>query len=154
MLLPIFHFLRLQIKLAINSTSLGYNTSQSMLCALLLGCFIVVLVQCSSRWAHNFLPGYIEQNLVPVGMFKISYNLGLHKYYFIYCNYFIFQIQLSSTGGRLILCSDGVWDALTSEMAFDFSRALPPETAANKVVKVSPSNLCLCLCIWIWSINS
>ncbi|KAJ4752879.1 Protein phosphatase 2C family protein [Rhynchospora pubera] len=45
------------------------------------------------------------------------------------------QVKLSSTGGRLIICSDGVWDVLSSEMAFNFSRALTPEAAANKIVK-------------------
>ncbi|KAJ1700140.1 hypothetical protein LUZ63_008652 [Rhynchospora breviuscula] len=45
------------------------------------------------------------------------------------------QVKLSSTGGRLIICSDGVWDVLSSEMAFNFSRALTPEAAATKIVK-------------------
>ncbi|XP_062225778.1 probable protein phosphatase 2C 40 isoform X2 [Phragmites australis] len=45
------------------------------------------------------------------------------------------QIKLSSAGGRLIISSDGVWDALTAEMAFSCARGLPPEAAADQIVK-------------------
>jgi hypothetical protein len=43
---------------------------------------------------------------------------------------------LSSAGGRLIISSDGVWDALTAEMAFNCTRGLPPDAAADRIVKV------------------
>ncbi|SPT18558.1 unnamed protein product [Triticum aestivum] len=48
---------------------------------------------------------------------------------------FVKQIKLSSAGGRLIISSDGVWDALTAEMAFSCARGLPPEAAADQIVK-------------------
>ncbi|AQK43949.1 putative protein phosphatase 2C 12 [Zea mays] len=43
--------------------------------------------------------------------------------------------ELSNAGGRLIISSDGVWDALTAEMAFKCARGLPPEAAAEQIVK-------------------
>jgi len=43
---------------------------------------------------------------------------------------------LSNSGGRLIIASDGVWDALTAEMAFSCARSLSPEAAADQIVKV------------------
>ncbi|KAL3830874.1 hypothetical protein ACJIZ3_019676 [Penstemon smallii] len=45
------------------------------------------------------------------------------------------QVKLSSVGGRLIIASDGVWDALSSEMAAKSCRGLPAELAAKLVVK-------------------
>ncbi|CAL9059625.1 unnamed protein product [Musa banksii] len=48
---------------------------------------------------------------------------------------YVKQVKLSSSGGRLIISSDGVWDALTFEMAFNCSRGLPPDAAANQIVK-------------------
>ena len=39
-------------------------------------------------------------------------------------------------GGRLIIASDGVWDALSSDKAADCCRGLTPELAARQVVKV------------------
>lgn len=39
-------------------------------------------------------------------------------------------------GGRLIIASDGIWDALSSEMAAQSCRGLPAELAARQVVKV------------------
>jgi len=45
-------------------------------------------------------------------------------------------LQLSNSGGRLIIASDGVWDALTAEMAFSCARGLSPEAAADQIVKV------------------
>ncbi|KAK9226766.1 hypothetical protein WN943_011814 [Citrus x changshan-huyou] len=43
--------------------------------------------------------------------------------------------QLSNAGGRLIIASDGIWDALSSEMAAQCCRGLPAELAARQVVK-------------------
>ncbi|KAK4409635.1 putative protein phosphatase 2C 3 [Sesamum angolense] len=40
------------------------------------------------------------------------------------------DMDLSSTGGRLIIASDGIWDALSSEMAAKSCRGLPAELAA------------------------
>ncbi|EPS59533.1 hypothetical protein M569_15272, partial [Genlisea aurea] len=45
------------------------------------------------------------------------------------------QVKLSSGGGRLIVASDGVWDALSLEMAFDSCRGMPAEAAAAHIVK-------------------
>ncbi|KAL2235027.1 UNVERIFIED_CONTAM: putative protein phosphatase 2C 15 [Sesamum indicum] len=48
---------------------------------------------------------------------------------------YVKQVKLSSTGGRLIIASDGIWDALSSEMAAKSCRGLPAELAAQLVVK-------------------
>ncbi|XP_010519103.1 PREDICTED: probable protein phosphatase 2C 12 [Tarenaya hassleriana] len=48
---------------------------------------------------------------------------------------YVKQVKLSSAGGRLIISSDGVWDALTAETALDCCRGLHPEPAAEQVVK-------------------
>lgn len=48
---------------------------------------------------------------------------------------FVKQVKLSSAGGRLIIASDGIWDALSSEMAAKACRGLPAELAARQVVK-------------------
>ncbi|XP_010939442.1 probable protein phosphatase 2C 12 [Elaeis guineensis] len=45
------------------------------------------------------------------------------------------QVKLSNAGGRLIISSDGVWDALTCEEALNCSRGLPADVAANQIVK-------------------
>ncbi|KAF2307287.1 hypothetical protein GH714_026108 [Hevea brasiliensis] len=45
------------------------------------------------------------------------------------------QVKLSSAGGRLIIASDGIWDALSSDMAAKSCRGLPAELAAKLVVK-------------------
>lgn len=48
---------------------------------------------------------------------------------------FVKQVKLSSAGGRLIIASDGIWDAISSEMAAKACRGLPAELAARQVVK-------------------
>ncbi|KAF5952134.1 hypothetical protein HYC85_010078 [Camellia sinensis] len=45
------------------------------------------------------------------------------------------QVKLSSAGGRLIIASDGIWDALSSDVAAQSCRGLPAELAAKLVVK-------------------
>ncbi|WOL10301.1 putative protein phosphatase 2C 33 [Canna indica] len=45
------------------------------------------------------------------------------------------QVKLSSAGGRLIIASDGIWDALSSEVAAKACRGVPAELAAKLVVK-------------------
>ncbi|KAM7469928.1 hypothetical protein LguiA_008111 [Lonicera macranthoides] len=45
------------------------------------------------------------------------------------------QVKLSNAGGRLIIASDGIWDALSSDMAAQSCRGLPAELAAKLVVK-------------------
>ncbi|WOL15998.1 putative protein phosphatase 2C 33 [Canna indica] len=45
------------------------------------------------------------------------------------------QVKLSSAGGRLIIASDGIWDALSSELAAEACRGLPAELSAKLVVK-------------------
>ncbi|KAK9136776.1 hypothetical protein Sjap_007370 [Stephania japonica] len=42
---------------------------------------------------------------------------------------------LPNSGGRLIIASDGIWDALSSEMAAKSCRGLPADLAAKLVVK-------------------
>ncbi|KAL5208022.1 hypothetical protein ABZP36_032457 [Zizania latifolia] len=48
---------------------------------------------------------------------------------------YVKQIKLSTAGGRLIISSDGVWDVLTAEVAFNCSQGLPPEAATEQIVK-------------------
>ncbi|XP_074274893.1 putative protein phosphatase 2C 15 [Silene latifolia] len=48
---------------------------------------------------------------------------------------YVKQVKLSSAGGRLIIASDGIWDAISSEMAAKACRGLPAELAARQVVK-------------------
>ncbi|KAK9139264.1 hypothetical protein Scep_008945 [Stephania cephalantha] len=45
------------------------------------------------------------------------------------------QVKLPNSGGRLIIASDGIWDALSSEMAAKSCRGLPADLAAKLVVK-------------------
>lgn len=51
-------------------------------------------------------------------------------------NIYLLIPQLSNAGGRLIIASDGIWDALSSDMAAKACRGLPAELAAKLVVKV------------------
>ncbi|KAI8016351.1 putative protein phosphatase 2C 12 [Camellia lanceoleosa] len=48
---------------------------------------------------------------------------------------YVKQVKLSTAGGRLIISSDGVWDALSAETAFDCCRGMPPDAAASQIVK-------------------
>nr|XP_023928149.1 probable protein phosphatase 2C 15 [Quercus suber]POE91161.1 putative protein phosphatase 2c 15 [Quercus suber] len=48
---------------------------------------------------------------------------------------YVKQVKLSKAGGRLIIASDGIWDALSSEIAAKSCRGLPAELAARQVVK-------------------
>nr|XP_043638980.1 probable protein phosphatase 2C 15 [Erigeron canadensis] len=48
---------------------------------------------------------------------------------------YVKQVKLSDAGGRLIIASDGIWDAVSSEMAAKSCRGLPAELAARQVVK-------------------
>ncbi|KAL3840389.1 hypothetical protein ACJIZ3_024980 [Penstemon smallii] len=48
---------------------------------------------------------------------------------------YVKQVKLASTGGRLIISSDGVWDALSAETAFECCRGMPPDAAASQIVK-------------------
>ncbi|KAM0986824.1 hypothetical protein EV1_011155 [Malus domestica] len=48
---------------------------------------------------------------------------------------YVKQVKLSNAGGRLIIASDGIWDAISSEMAAQSCRGLPAELAARQVVK-------------------
>ncbi|KAI3680167.1 hypothetical protein L2E82_50613 [Cichorium intybus] len=48
---------------------------------------------------------------------------------------YVKQVKLSSAGGRLVISSDGVWDALSAEAALECSRGLAPESAAAHIVK-------------------
>lgn len=45
------------------------------------------------------------------------------------------QVKLSPSGGRLVISSDGVWDALSAETAFECCRGMPPDAAASQIVK-------------------
>jgi serine/threonine protein phosphatase PrpC len=70
---------------------------------------------------------------------------------------FILQFQLSNAGGRLIIASDGIWDALSNEAAAKACRGLPAELAAKLVVKVilhtAASTLKLCGARFLISIS-
>ncbi|TMW89213.1 hypothetical protein EJD97_017494 [Solanum chilense] len=48
---------------------------------------------------------------------------------------YVKQVKLSTVGGRLIIASDGVWDAVSSDMAAKSCHGLPAELAARQVVK-------------------
>ncbi|PON86962.1 Protein phosphatase [Trema orientale] len=48
---------------------------------------------------------------------------------------YVKQVKLSRAGGRLVIASDGIWDALSSDMAAKSCRGLPAELAARQVVK-------------------
>ncbi|KAF1886521.1 hypothetical protein Lal_00045754 [Lupinus albus] len=48
---------------------------------------------------------------------------------------YVKQVKLSTGGGRLVICSDGVWDALSAEVALDSCHGMPAEAAAPHVVK-------------------
>ncbi|KAB2076117.1 hypothetical protein ES319_A06G019000v1 [Gossypium barbadense] len=56
---------------------------------------------------------------------------------------YVKQVKLSTAGGRMIISSDGVWDALTAEEALDCCRGMPPDAAAAQIVKeaVKPKGL-------------
>ncbi|KAI3684737.1 hypothetical protein L6452_33962 [Arctium lappa] len=56
---------------------------------------------------------------------------------------YVKQVKLSSAGGRLIIASDGVWDALSAEAALECCRGMLPDAAAAQVVKeaVQPKGL-------------
>ncbi|PAN49300.1 hypothetical protein PAHAL_9G439600 [Panicum hallii] len=45
------------------------------------------------------------------------------------------QVKLSNAGGRLVIASDGVWDALHFQEALNYTRGVPAEAAANRIVK-------------------
>lgn len=47
------------------------------------------------------------------------------------------MLKLSNAGGRLIIASDGIWDALSSDVAANSCRGLPSELASRQVVKVN-----------------
>ncbi|XP_061343629.1 probable protein phosphatase 2C 12 [Gastrolobium bilobum] len=48
---------------------------------------------------------------------------------------YVKQVKLSTAGGRLVICSDGVWDALPAEVALDCCRTMSAEAAAPHIVK-------------------
>ncbi|XBH56025.1 hypothetical protein VPH35_077956 [Triticum aestivum] len=50
------------------------------------------------------------------------------------------QVKLSNAGGRLVIASDGVWDALRFQEALNYTRGLPAEAAANRIVKEAVSS--------------
>ncbi|GKE28614.1 probable protein phosphatase 2C 15 [Tanacetum coccineum] len=48
---------------------------------------------------------------------------------------YVKQVKLSDAGGRLIIASDGIWDAVSSDTAAKSCRGLPAELAARQGVK-------------------
>lgn len=48
---------------------------------------------------------------------------------------YVKQVKLSTAGGRLIISSDGVWDQLSAETAFECCRGMAPDAAASQIVK-------------------
>ncbi|KAJ1397400.1 PPM-type phosphatase domain [Sesbania bispinosa] len=55
---------------------------------------------------------------------------------------YVKQVKLSTAGGRLIISSDGVWDALTADMVLDCCRGMSAEAAAPHIVKVCLTSFC------------
>ncbi|XP_062099362.1 probable protein phosphatase 2C 12 isoform X1 [Humulus lupulus] len=50
---------------------------------------------------------------------------------------YVKQVKLSTSGGRLIISSDGVWDALSAEAALECCRSMSADSAATQIVKES-----------------
>ncbi|KAJ3676994.1 hypothetical protein LUZ60_002718 [Juncus effusus] len=48
---------------------------------------------------------------------------------------YVKQVKLSNAGGRLIISSDGVWDAMSFESAVKCCHGLPPSSAAHQIVQ-------------------
>ncbi|MCE2055730.1 hypothetical protein HAX54_043309 [Datura stramonium] len=48
---------------------------------------------------------------------------------------YVKQVKLSSAGGRLVIASDGVWDALSAEMVVECCRGMTLDVAASQIVK-------------------
>ncbi|XP_049414721.1 probable protein phosphatase 2C 12 [Solanum stenotomum] len=48
---------------------------------------------------------------------------------------YVKQVKLSSAGGRLVIASDGVWDALSAEISVECCRGMSPDAAACQIVK-------------------
>ncbi|XP_031118065.1 probable protein phosphatase 2C 12 [Ipomoea triloba] len=48
---------------------------------------------------------------------------------------YVKQVKLSSAGGRIIIASDGVWDSVSAEAAFECARGMQPDAAATQIVK-------------------
>ncbi|XP_058002867.1 probable protein phosphatase 2C 5 isoform X1 [Hevea brasiliensis] len=74
---------------------------------------------------------------VKVGSFSLVGD-GFVTFFSLFVKFikvFFLVIQLSSAGGRLIIASDGIWDALSSDVAAKCCRGLPAELAAKLVVK-------------------
>jgi len=69
---------------------------------------------------------------------KFGFLTGCMHYFIAWfsCSNCTLYCQLSDAGGRLIIASDGIWDALPSEVAAKSSRGLPADLAAVQVVKV------------------
>ncbi|KAK1368681.1 hypothetical protein POM88_034773 [Heracleum sosnowskyi] len=63
---------------------------------------------------------------------KASRHFGPVPYGLIHGKVFC---RLSSCGGRLIISSDGVWDALSAESTLQCSRGMQPDAAASQIVK-------------------
>ncbi|AQL05948.1 putative protein phosphatase 2C 12 [Zea mays] len=87
-----------------------------------------------------------------VGRINIAGGAGVRYFYFMYVvSYQVDHLfhpphpstqccihvsgQLSNAGGRLVIASDGVWDALCFQEALNYIRGLPAEAAANRIVK-------------------
>ncbi|XP_006829727.2 probable protein phosphatase 2C 12 isoform X1 [Amborella trichopoda] len=47
---------------------------------------------------------------------------------------YVKQVKMSNAGGRLVIASDGVWDALSPERVLSCCRGLPAEIAAKQIV--------------------
>lgn len=65
-----------------------------------------------------------------------SHGLSLLTFYFNAYKLLLLISQLSNGGGRLIIASDGIWDALSSDIAAKACRGVSAELAAKLVVKV------------------
>lgn len=69
-------------------------------------------------------------HLVQLNFSSIQFS-KINLLYLVYC-----PLKLSNAGGRLVIASDGVWDALSHENSLSCCRGLPAEAAATRIVKV------------------
>ncbi|CAI9299694.1 unnamed protein product [Lactuca saligna] len=68
--------------------------------------------------------------------FALKLQARMPKYISLLNHLRIYLPELSSAFGRLVISSDGVWDALSTESALECSCGLAPESATTQIVKV------------------
>nr|KAJ0211706.1 hypothetical protein LSAT_V11C400168910 [Lactuca sativa] len=84
----------------------------------------------------NHISGTNVGDTVTPRSFSSKLQARIPKYISLLNHLHIYLPELSSAFGRLVISSDGVWDALSTESALECSRGLAPESAAAQIVKV------------------